>query len=226
MSENVILTGFEPFGPYKYNPVYDTTLKLHRQNLNGLEIHGLILPPNYYEASELLLEKIMEISPRVVLSTGLSSSINKIRFESFGHNKMDGKYPDNVGRKPHGEEIIKGGESFCRTNIDNIGLAHYIDGIGIPTEVSFDADYYICNSLIYLTARNIDRKRLQVKFGFFHTPWTDSYKELIDISPGKKIIPQENLERAIKETFVRITDLLPRMDSNHSSLLQRQESYH
>lgn len=206
MVERVILTGFEPFGPYEYNPVYDTTLKLHRQNFEGLEIYGLILPPSYYEASELLFEKIKEFSPRIVLSTGLSSSINKIRFESYGHNKMNGKYPDKMGRKPNNEEIITDGEIFYKTNVDNIVLAHHLNDIGIPTEVSVNADYYICNSLIYLTNRNIQREDLQLKFAFFHTPWTDSYTKLIDIPPEKKIIPQEMLETAIRETFIKIRE--------------------
>lgn len=204
MLEKVILTGFEPFGPYKYNPVYDTTLKLDRQNLNGLEIYGLILPPNYYKAAEILLEKIEEISPSVVLGTGLFSSIPKIRFESVGNNRMEGKYPDNEGRKPDGKKIIADGNDFYKTNVDNIDLAQKLDEIGIVAEVSVNADYFICNSLIYLTARHIQRENLQVKFGFFHTPWTDFYKDLVEISPEKVIIPQENLEKAIKTTLIEM----------------------
>lgn len=206
MSEKVILTGFEPFGPYKYNPVFDTTLKLDRQNLDGLEICGLILPPNYYEASELLLEKIKEISPSVVLSTGLFSSIPNIRFKAIGNNKMNGKYPDNKGRRPDNEKIIVSDKDFYRTNVDNVALAHSLDMINIPSEVSVNADYFVCNSLIYLTARNIERENLKLKFGFFHTPWTDIYTKKVDISPEKKIIPQESLERAIKITLIRIRE--------------------
>jgi len=204
MLEKAILTGFEPFGPYKYNPVYDTTLRLDRQNLDGLEIYGLILPPNYYQASEVLLEKIKEISPTIVLSTGLSSSIPKIRFEAVGKNKMDGKYPDNEGRKPEGEKIIADDKNFYRTNVNNIALARSLNNMDIFSEVSTNADYFICNSLIYLTARNIEKEKLCVKFGFFHTPWTDSYAKLVEIAPEKIIIPQENLEKAIKTTLIEI----------------------
>jgi len=205
MLEKVILTGFEPFGPYKYNPVYDTTLKLDRQNFEGLEICGLILPADYYEASELLLEKIKEFSPKAVLSTGLSSSISKIRFEAIGNNNMNGKYADKNGKKPNNEKIILDGKLFYKTNVDNVDLAHSLDVAGISAEVSVNADYFICNSLIYLTARNIERENLQVKFGFFHTPWTDAYTKLVDIPSDKKIIPQKMLEKAIKETFIKIS---------------------
>lgn len=206
MSEKVILTGFEPFGLYEYNPVCDTTLKLDRQNLDGLEICGLVLPPSYYGASKLLLEKIEEFSPRVVLSTGLFSSIPKIRFEAYGHNKMISKYADNNGLKPNGEELIKNEEPFYRTNVDNIALAHNLDGKGIPAEVSVNADYFVCNSLIYLTAGQIQRENLQVKFGFFHTPWTDAYINKVNISPEKVIISQESLERAIKITLTKMRE--------------------
>lgn len=204
MSERVILTGFEPFGPYKYNPVYDTTLKLNRQSFDGLEVYGIILPSSYYKASEILLEKIKEISPSVVLSTGLFSSIPKIRFETVGQNKMDGKYPDNEGKNPNGEKLITEGKDFYKTNVDNLNLVYSLNNVGIAAEISVNADYFICNSLIYLTERNIERENLKVKFGFFHTPWTDAYINLVDIAPEKTIISQENLERAIKISLVEM----------------------
>ena len=100
--------------------------------------------------------------------------------------------------------MIIGDKDFYRTNVDNVALARRLDEIGIASEVSINADYFVCNSLIYLTARNIEKENLKVKFAFFHTPWTDNYKDLVEIAPEKTIISQENLERAIRTTLIEM----------------------
>jgi pyroglutamyl-peptidase len=177
---------------------------MNRQSLEGLEIYGLILPPNYYDASELLLKKAKEISSNVVLSTGLFSSIPRIRFEAIGINNMYSKYADNIGRKPNNEKIVNNGKQFYRTNVDNVALAHSLDKFGIQAEVSVNADYFVCNSLIYLIAKNIEEEKLHMKFGFLHTPWTSDYLNLVDIPTEKTVIPQNTLENAIKISLIEI----------------------
>jgi len=199
-----ILTGFEPFGPYKYNPVQDTTQEYNKKKVNGIEIRGLVLPCTYYGGFEVLSEKINEISPDIILSTGLASRVNGIRIETIGRNIMKGKYPDAEGRNPNNEPLIKNGKPLYFVNSNSINLTNSLYEKNIPAEISIDAEGFICNSLIYLTARRIFNENLPIKFAFFHTPWTDDYLDKITLEPGKKTIKKCDLNKAIETLLINI----------------------
>jgi pyroglutamyl-peptidase len=200
--KRAILTGFEPFGPYKYNPVQDTAIEYNRKILGDIEIIGLVLPCTYYGAFKLLSEKIDALSPDIIIGSGLASRIQRIRLEAFGRNVMNGKYPDNEGRKADNEPIIKDGNLLYQTNSNSILLASALYDLGISSEVSIDAEGFICNSLIYLTAKKISDENLPIKFAFFHTPWTEDYLDKVDLEPEKVTIKKNNLRRTI-EILVR-----------------------
>lgn len=201
-----ILTGFEPFGPYKYNPVQNTTQEYNKKRINGIEIRGLILPCTYYGGFELLSKKINELSPDIILSTGLASRVNGIRIETIGRNIMNGKYPDAEGRNPDNEPLIKNGKDWYFTNSDSINLAKSLSKEKISTEISLDAEGFICNSLIYLTARRIFNENLPIKFSFFHTPWTEDYLDRITLEPEKKTIKKSELKKAIEIILTNIRE--------------------
>ncbi len=196
--KRAILTGFEPFGSYKYNPVQDTTIEYDGKRIDDIEIIGLVLPCTYYGAFEKLSEKIDKFSPDIILSSGLASRIPRIRIEAIGRNIMNGKYSDAEGMLPNGEPIIKGDKTEYLTNVNCIELANALYDSGIPAEVSVDAEGFICNSLIYQTARKIHKEKLLTKFAFFHTPWTEDYMNKIDLEQGKAAIKKESLRKGIE----------------------------
>jgi pyroglutamyl-peptidase len=200
--KRAILTGFEPFGPYKYNPVQDTAREYNRKILGDIEIIGLVLPCTYYGAFKLLSEKIDELSPDIIIGSGLASRIQRIRLEAFGRNVMNGKYPDNEGRKADNEPIIKDGNLLYQTTSNSILLASALYDSGISAEVSIDAEGFICNSLIYLTAKRISDENIPIRFAFFHTPWTEDYLDRVNLESGKVTIKKNNLRRTI-ELLVR-----------------------
>lgn len=206
--KRIILTGFEPFGPYKYNPTMDLTRSLHYKRVGDLEFSGLVLPCTYYGAFNILSEKITQLSPEIVISGGLSSSIPSLRLELAGKNIMNGKYPDAGGRKPNNEQIVPKGDFFHTVNTDIIYLEKCLSEKNIEADVSADAGEFICNSLIYLTMKMIYEEDLPVRFSFFHTPWTENYLSRIKLEPGKVTIKKNNLEKfvlalatAIDETY-------------------------
>jgi len=196
--KKVIVTGFEPFGPYNHNPVQDAALEYDGKRIEDMEVTGLVLPCTYYGAFELLSEKIDELSPDIIVSSGLSSIVPRIRLESMGRNIMNGKYADAEGKKPDNEPIVQGGDSFYPVNTFNIPLANALYKEGISSDISVDADGFICNSFIYLTARRILNESLPIKFAFFHIPWTEDYADTVDLEPGKTTIPKEDLGKTIE----------------------------
>lgn len=196
--KKAILTGFEPFGPYKYNPVQDIAREYDGKRIGNIEVIGLVLPCTYYGAFNLLSEKIDRIYPDIVLSTGLGSRVKGIRIESIGRNIMNGKYADAEGKKPENEPLVKGGKKWYSTNADNIHLANSLYEAGIPVELSIDAEGFICNSLVYLTAKRISNENLPIRFVFFHTPWTKEYLDRINLEQGKISIEKSDLNKSIE----------------------------
>jgi len=200
--KQIILTGFEPFGPYKFNPVEESTKYFSNKQIGEYKIRGIVLPCTYLGGFHILKRFISETNPSAIISTGLSSSVKGIRFETTGRNVMNGKYPDAKGYNPKGIRIIKGGKEFLNTNSDNSSLANILYKKGIPTEISADADTFICNSLIYLTNDYLQRNDSEIKNVFIHTPWTENYKAKVEIEPHKTVIPQQTLYNSI-ETIIK-----------------------
>ncbi|MFP4567714.1 MAG: hypothetical protein ACLFN8_02100 [Candidatus Woesearchaeota archaeon] len=200
----IILTGFEPFGPYKFNPVEESTKYFDGKTTNNYNIKGLVLPCTYFGAFEVLKKAINELKPKAIISTGLSSSVKGIRFETTGRNIMNGKYPDANEYNPKGLHIIKEGTEFLNTNAPNHKLANILHAENIPTEMSANADSFICNSLIYLTTNYLQTNKSNIKNAFIHIPWTDNYKDKIKLEPHKIMITQEELYHSIDSIIKNI----------------------
>ena len=200
--KQIIVTGFQPFGPYLFNPVEESTRYFDSKKIDGFNISGLVLPCSYFGAFQILEEAISRINPYAIISTGLSSSVRGIRFETIGKNIMNGKYPDENGYSPNNVPIIPGGLPILNTNDDNLRLARILEKLNIPTEISKNADEFICNSLIYLTANYIQTHDLKTKNIFIHTPCTDELKSKIELEPNKITIPKKMLHRTI-ETIIK-----------------------
>ncbi|MCK4797726.1 MAG: hypothetical protein KAT05_10105 [Spirochaetes bacterium] len=198
----IIVTGFQPFGPYKFNPVEESTKYFDGKQIGKYNVKGIVLPCTYYGAFQILKNAISELNPEAIISTGLSSSVKGIRFETTGRNIMNGKYPDANGYRPNKVPIIEGDKEFLNTNSSNSALANILYNKGIPTEMSANADDFICNSLIYLTSHHLQINGLETKNAFIHVPWTDDYKTRIELEPQKIMISQDTLYHSI-ETIVK-----------------------
>jgi pyroglutamyl-peptidase len=203
--QEIIVTGFQPFGPYQFNPVEESTKYFDGKQIDKYNITGIVLPCTYFGAFHILKEAISEINPKAIISTGLSSSVKGIRFETTGRNVMNGKYADAQGYNPNNVPIIDGGKEFLYTNSPNHALANILYSQGIPTEMSGDADSFICNSLIYLTSHHLQTNGLSNKNTFIHVPWTDNFKGKIELETHKIMISQEVLYHSIETIIENIS---------------------
>jgi pyroglutamyl-peptidase len=199
-----ILTGFEPFGPYKFNPTQDIAKEFDGQSIGEVKVRGIVLPASYTRAYDILLDAIKQEKANIVLSSGLASTVRGIRLEAVGRNNMQSKYPDCDGRMPQNEKISITGALEYYTNTSTINLATCLQEAGIDSETSSNADTYICNSLLYQVSQAIREESLPVKFAFFHTPWTRDYLDRINLEPGKKTISKASLKKTVE---ILITEL-------------------
>ena len=166
----------------------------------GNEIIGIVLPCTYFGAFNELSKIIFEEKPDAIISTGLSSSIHRIRIETTFRNLMSNdKYKDNDGLMLIDKKINEstGAQEFICSTADNSGLAKILEFNNIPNELSTDASGFICNSLAYLTTQMILSENLQIKNMFIHTPWTNDYREKIQLDEGKIFLEKDLLYRAI-----------------------------
>lgn len=202
-----ILTGFDLFGSYSFNPTKDMALEYDGKKVGDVEITGLVLPCTYTAFNDLS-RKIDEVQPDIILGTGFASRIPRISLEVLGKNIMGGKYPDATGFKARGGPIINGDRTSYQTNVDNPELRGLLSRNDISADVSFDAEGFVCNALIYLTARRIFNERLPIKFCYFHTPATKDYRE--DFPPERRdkavFIEKDDLRKTIEILLTGIVE--------------------
>ncbi|MBU0536243.1 MAG: hypothetical protein KKE20_04720 [Nanoarchaeota archaeon] len=192
-----ILTGFDVFGGYDFNPVKDAAQEFNGKKISGVEIKGLVLPSRYH-AFDVLYREIRDYRPDLVLSMGFASRIPCLRLETRGKNEMFSRYADADGIRPESSvQIVAGGNEFYENrSIDSSELVALLKGNSLPAEVSIDADTFICNSLIYCTLRWIEINHSPMRFLFLHTPATEDYSGKPGIE-GKPKIPKEMLYKGI-----------------------------
>lgn len=201
--KKVILTGFEPFGDYKFNPTQESTIFFNSLgDVSGIKVIGLVLPCTYFGAFQVLCKVINREKPDAIISTGLASSVKGIRIETTFHNIMKGKYPDADGMMPNGLLLWNKpyAKDYLIATANNIYLANLLKSNEIPVELSFNADAFICNSLGYLTSKKILKDSLwsPIKNMFIHIPWTDDYKDKIILEPHKIFLEKEKYYKAIE----------------------------
>jgi pyroglutamyl-peptidase len=202
--KTAILTGFEPFGPYKFNPTQDIAKEFDGATISGVKVRGVILPCSYTRAYENLFDEIKKEGADIVLGCGLASRVPRIRIEAVGRNVMNGKYPDADGKMPRNEKIFENAPRRYFPNTNSMALANTLHEEGIDCEISVDAGTYICNSLIYCTAGMIQNGNLPIKFAYFHTPWTEDYLGKVELEQGKVTIRKSDLKKTVETIILDI----------------------
>ncbi len=195
--EQIIITGFGPFGPYKYNPTQDMVKYFSAKTVAGYSIKSIVLPTEYFAFRRLRVQ-IEKVRPVAIISTGLSSSVKGLRIETTGRNIMNGKYPDVNGLSPRNAKISQTGREFVAINTDAVRYANLLHENDIAVEISADAESYTCNALIYETGKYLKENSLDIKQFFLHTPWTDKYLNKIDLDAHKIMIKEGDFFKAIE----------------------------
>lgn len=203
IESQAIITGFEPFGPYLFNPTADLAFQLDGQLVGDTRVRGIVLPATYDTAYQMLQSEVTQICPRIVISFGLSSSIPRIRVEACGRNEKSGKYADKLGITAHGEKIDPDGTDFLHTNTNVCELVMKLTLAGIPADISFNADTFICNALIYRMMMAITAGGIETTYAFIHVPWTDNYLDRINLEKGKITVPWSTLETIVQTILVK-----------------------
>lgn len=157
--KKILLTGFEPFGGLKTNPSMRVL-----DSINNPNVEKLLLPVSYKSSREILINKISEYKPDIVLSLGLASSATRIRIEKIGVNFQGAKAKDNDGILITDSKISDGPDGLI-TNFNTSDIIRLLDEKNIPVELSLSAGGYICNTIYYTGLEYNNKNAL-----FIHLP--------------------------------------------------------
>jgi pyroglutamyl-peptidase len=170
----ILVSGFEPYGEMSVNPTQTLVREARGFNLEGIEIHSVVLPVNYDECVEKITEEINHVSPDVVVSCGIYPGRAAITPERVGLNVKDTMAEDLLadkrGKKPVDEPINAEGPDALFSGLPYRRINENLLAAGIPSYVSNTAGTYICNNTMYGILDHIRRNQLPTIAGFVHFP--------------------------------------------------------
>ncbi len=165
------MTGFEPYKDEKFNPSGEVASRLNGRVINGIEVHGAIIPVSFKRVRDAIAKNIEEVKPKIIINLGLSPKITCIRVERVAINIMDGG-PDNDGYTATDEPIVSDGPAAYFATIPVKKIVEALRKEGIPAIVSNSAGTFLCNCTMYHTLHYIATKKLDAIAGFMHIPYT------------------------------------------------------
>ncbi|MBU1092849.1 MAG: pyroglutamyl-peptidase I, partial [Firmicutes bacterium] len=143
-----LITGFQSFDQEKINPSYEA-IKLLPDQLDEIQIVKMELPTVFNLSSQILINKINEIHPDVIIMIGQAGGRKSISIERVAINIDDASIPDNQGNQPKDQPIVQDGKAayFSTLPIKNINM-HLLEK-GISSSISNTAGTFVCNHLMY-----------------------------------------------------------------------------
>ena len=104
---NVLLTSFEQFYKYKYNPTISVSEKVEEilKDSNIINISTKVMQCKYSTIKEEVYD-LYNSNPDIILSLGLGASRTSLNLESIAQNEYNSIAPDNDGVIMNGNPII------------------------------------------------------------------------------------------------------------------------
>lgn len=196
-----LVTAFEPFGKYSYNPSAALLELLSRKsketkNSNQAgkntkpEIIPVLLPTSYGRAARILTESIDKYHPDCAILLGLAGGRKAVSLEFVALNIKAADIPDNDGELADGGSVIPDKRNALFTTLPLGKMALYIREQGnVPCNVSYHAGTYVCNSTYFNLLCS------GVPGCFIHIPFDE--KSVENASPNAAFIPLDDSLKAV-----------------------------
>ena len=168
--KKLLLTGYGPFGDFKFNPSQDVVVELSGEVIQDFQVIGKILPVSYQNAGDTLIEIIKSELPDAVICLGLAADRTKITPELIAINYMHAQTPDNEGIKKIDEKISHQGESAYFSTLPIQMMLRELDRHSIPSELSSSAGKFVCNLTKYHLLHYLNKEKIEIPAGFIHLP--------------------------------------------------------
>lgn len=186
LNSKILVTGFEPFGGESFNPSAWLLEQIQKDADLSSFCETLLLPVTFQDAHKPVLEALRNTRYQAWIGFGQAGGRSKIGLERVAINWQETSQPDNSGRKPEPGLLSPGGEQayFSKGPLDK--MKNVLDLAGIPSEISFTAGAYVCNSLYYNTLKALPPRTWGL---FVHIPYVSQQME----SKTEKIFMHEQV---------------------------------
>jgi pyroglutamyl-peptidase len=171
-SNNILITGFEPFNGEHINPSWECIKDFQGQQLKGgEEIHTLELPCAFDDAIRVLEQAVRQLQPQLVICVGQAGGRSDISLERVAINMNDARIPDNNGAQPIDRLIQKNGPVAYFSTLPVKAIVAALHKANIPASVSYTAGTYVCNHIFYALMHHAQAWAKIEKAGFIHIPY-------------------------------------------------------
>jgi pyroglutamyl-peptidase len=167
----ILLTGFKPYGGRSLNPSGEVIRALDGSNIEGADVHGMLLPVSLRAAREPIAAAIAELRPAVVVCTGLWPGEPVIRLERIAVNRASFEMPDNEGHRPTDDPIDEGGPVARAVTLPVARIVAALHAKGIPARTSDTAGTYLCNATLFRALGACEGIGSAARCGFIHLPY-------------------------------------------------------
>lgn len=170
----VLITGFEPFGGETINPSFEAIKQLDPHTL-PCELFIMELPVVFYDASKMIIDKMHEIEPDIIIMVGQAGGRKEISIERMAINLDDTQVPDHHGVAPQDDPISLFGPTAYFSTLPTKAIVHALHASHIPAKLSYSAGTYLCNHVFYSIMHELSVHHNQhTRAGFIHVPYETS----------------------------------------------------
>ena len=187
----ILVTGFQPFHKASSNPSQAIVERIKEENIP--DVFCEVLPVVFQESADLLISKIEEFKPQVVIALGQAEGRTQITPERVAINIDDARIADNAGNMPIDKPIVTYGPSAYFSTLPVKEIVEEIKKAEIPAAVSLSAGTFVCNHIFYQVQHYCRDKG--IKSGFIHVPLMESQAPEF---PGLPTMSLENMVQGIK----------------------------
>jgi pyroglutamyl-peptidase len=168
IGRRVLISGFEPFGGSNLNSSQLVVEAISKESFSGLDLFTVILPVEFGKAADVLLSKVKEIDPEIIIAFGQAEGRKALTPEKIAINLDSARIPDNAGELRVNKVIIEKGADGYFSTLPIEKMVKAVKECGLESEVSLSAGAFLCNHIFY----HLQHKFLEsgVKSGFVHLP--------------------------------------------------------
>lgn len=141
---------------------------ISKESFTGLELFTVILPVDFGKAADVLLSKVKEIDPEIIIAFGQAEGRKALTPEKIAINLDSARIPDNAGELRVNKVIIEKGADGYFSTLPIEKMVKAVKECGLESEISLSAGAFLCNHIFY----HLQHKLLEsgVKSGFVHLP--------------------------------------------------------
>ncbi len=168
IGRRVLISGFEPFGGSNLNSSQLVVEAISKESFSGLDLFTVVLPVEFGKAADVLLSKVKEIDPEIIIAFGQAEGRKALTPEKIAINLDSARIPDNSGELRVNKVIIEKGADGYFSTLPIEKMVKAVKECGLESEVSLTAGAFLCNHIFYHLQHKFLESR--VKSGFVHLP--------------------------------------------------------